>query len=436
MTQPTLFNPFPGPPPIEAKGRDAIHAVAFRAAVEGADAYHGVRSALRRDGAIVRLGNRFVTLAKYREIAFVSLGHAAVSAAYGAHDALGQAITQGFVAGPNPLPPEIPFRATRVLPGRPGQAGTAEVLSDVLELAQGLGQRDLLVLLVTPGAAVSLAAAPPGLDAAAWNRWLGSLSDAGATAREVAEVVRALGTGGVGGGVGRAGGRADVVTLVVERGDGGVLVGGGPASAVLPAERVAARSILQRLGLFAGLPPAARDSLAPDGTLSSGMSPSVHRPVAVAGPSDALRSAGDAISGRGYTSRLAAMTIPGTPAAAAETFLDRVDEVVARGLGDGNANTKGIVVFAPATLEVPEGGDERREFPAFVQAAAARIRRRGMSVGAYQTSALGEPPGAAGVVVDAAIPGTPVVPRPVPMRSGITDVGCLLVAFAPRETGG
>jgi hypothetical protein len=130
------------------------------------------------------------------------------------------------------------------------------------------------------------------------------------------------------------------------------------------------------------------------------------------------------------------MTIPGKSAAAAETFLDRVDEVVARGLGDGNANTKGIVVFAPATLEVPEGGDERREFPAFVQAAAARIRRRGMTVGAYQTSALPEPPGAAGVVVDAAVPGQPVVPRPVPMRSGITDVGCLLVAFAPRETGG
>ncbi|MCI4361831.1 MAG: DUF4147 domain-containing protein [Thermoplasmata archaeon] len=436
MTQPTLFNPFPGPPPIEAKGKDAIHAVAFRAAVEGADAYHGVRSALRRDGAVVRLGNRFVSLAKYREVAFVSLGHAAVSAAYGAHDALGPLLTQGFVAGPNPLPPEIPFRATKVPPGRPGEPGAAAVLADVLELAGGLGERDLLLLFVTPGASVSLAAPPPGFDASAWNHWLGTLAVAGATARDQAQVVRALGTGGVGGGVARAVPGADVVSLVVERGDGGVLVGGGPASAVLPAERVEARAVLERLGLLASLPAAARDTLAPDHSLPSGLGPNVRRPVAVSGPSDALRAAGDAISARGFTSRLAAMSIPGRPEAAAATFLDRVDEVVARGLGDGNANTKGIVVFAPTTFEVSEGGDERRDFPAFARAAAARIRRRGMTVGVYQTSALADPPGAAGVVVDAATPGAPVVPRPVPMRSGITDVGCLLVAYAPRETGG
>jgi glycerate 2-kinase len=436
VTDPTLFNPFPGPPPIEAKGRDAIHAVAFRAAVEGADAYHGVRSALRRDGPIVRLGNRFVSIASYREVAFVALGHAAVSAAYAAHDALGPMLTQGLVAGPHPLPPEIPFRATKVPPGRPGQTGAAAVLSDVLELAGGLGERDLLILLVTPGASISLAAPPPGFDPSAWNRWLAELSDAGATSREVAEVVRALGTGGVAGGVARAAGRADVVPLVVERTEGAVLVGGGPASPLLPEDRVAARAALERLGLFAGLPPAIRGSLAPDRSLPLGLGPNVHRPVAVAGPSDALRAAGDTISSRGYTSRLAAMTIPGRAAEAAHTFLDRADEVVARDLSERNPRTKGIVVFAPATLEVPEGGDERREFPEFTKAAAARIRRRGMTIGVYQTSALSDPPGAAGAVVDAATPGAPVSPRPLAMRSGITDVGCLLVAFAPREPSG
>jgi glycerate-2-kinase len=436
VTDPTLFNPFPGPPPIEAKGPDAIHAVSFRAAVEGADAYHGVRAAVRRDGPIVRLGNRFVAIAKYREIAFVSLGHAAVSAAYGAHDALGSLITQGFVAGPNPLPPEIPFRATKVLPGRPGQPGAAAVLSDVLELAGGLGERDLLLLLVTPGASVSMAGPPSGFDAGAWNRWLGSLSEAGASAREVAEIVRALGTGGVGGGVARAAGQADVVPLIVERGEGAVLVGGGPATPLLPTDRAAARAALLRLGLFEGLPAAARSSLSPDGSLPSGLGRNVHRPVAVAGPSDALRAAGDTISARGYTSRLAAMTIPGNAAVAAEVFLDRVDEVVTRDLSERNPKTKGLVVFAPASLEVPEGGDERREFPLFARTAAARIRRRGMTVGVYQTSALADPPGAAGVVVEASKPGVTVVPRPLGMRSGITDVGCLLVAFAPREPAG
>jgi glycerate-2-kinase len=425
-------NPFPGPP-TEGKGKDALHAVAFRAAVEGADAYHGVRSALRREGPTVRLGNRFAPIARFREIAFVSLGNAAISAGYGAHDALGKAITQGYLAGPNEVPPEIPFRGTLVPAGRPGGPGSAAALADVLELAAGLGPKDLLVLLITPGAVVPLAGPPPGLDLPAWGSWLADLKAAGATSVEVADVVRALGQGGVGGRIAAAAGSAEVLPLVVDRGEGGVRVGGGPSVPVAPRERVAARAVLERLGRLASLPAAARALLAPDTSLPLAFGPKVHRPVAVAGPAEALRSAGDAITTRGYTSRLAAMSIPGGPTAAAEEFVDRADGVVTTALSGGAPKSKGVVAFAPSTLDVPEGDDERVAFAEFARVASARIRRRGMTVGVYQTGALAVPKGAAGVVVEAAGAGAPSVPRPLAMRPGITDVGCLLVAFAPSE---
>ncbi|HEV8050267.1 MAG TPA: DUF4147 domain-containing protein [Thermoplasmata archaeon] len=425
-------NPFPNPP-SEGKGLDAMHAVAFRAAVEGADAYHGVRSALRRDGPTVRLGNRFAPIARFREIAFVALGHAAVSAAFGAHDALGSALTQGYVAGPNPVPPEIPFRGTLVAPGRPGSAGAVAALADVLELAQGLSEKDLLVLLVTPGAVVTLAAPPAGFDPSAWSSWLTDLRSAGATAMEIAGVVRVLGQGGVGGRLAEAAGAAEVLPLVVDRGEGGVRVGGGPTVAIAPEERVAARAALERVGKFAGLPPAARAALAPDPSTPLRSSRKLHRPVAVAGPAEALRSAGDAITTRGYTSRLAAMTIPGDAAAAAADFVDRADLVVSAAFAGAAPKSKGVVAFAPSTLDVPEGDDERRAFAEFARAASLRIRRRGMTVGVYQTSALPDPKGAAGVVVDAAGSAGPATPRALGMRPGITDVGCLLVALAPSE---
>jgi len=410
-----------------------MHAVAFRAAVEGADAYHGVRSALRRDGPTVRLGNRFAPIARFREVAFVALGHAAVSAAFGAHDALGRALTQGYIAGPNAVPPEIPFRGTVVAPGRPGSPGAAAALADVLELASGLTEKDLLVLLITPGASVTLAAPPPGFDGASWGAWLADVRSVGATAMEVAGLVRVLGQGGVGGRLAHAAGSAEVLPLIVDRGEGGVTVGGGPTVPVLPTERAGARATLERLGRFASLPAPARAALSADVSLPLGSSRKLHRPVAVAGPADALRAAGDAITNRGYTSRLAAMTIPGDAATAATSFVDLADVVVSAAFAGGAPRSKGVVAFAPSTLEVPEGDDERRSFAEFARAASLRIRRRGMTVGVYQTSALPDPKGAAGIVVDAAGSTGPSTPRPLAMRPGITDVGCLLVAFAPSE---
>jgi hypothetical protein len=427
--------PFPAPP-NEAKGRDPVHADAFRSAVEGADAYRGVRSALRRDGPTVRLGNRFVPLARFREVAFLALGNAAVSAAYAVHDALGLSVTQGLVVGPEPLPPDVPFRSAVVGAGRPGHDGAPAALAEILELAGGLSERDLLLLLVTPGAVVSLAGPPAGWGAEAWSGWLASLRDAGATAVETSQVVRALGTGGVGGGVARAARQAEVVPLVVDRGEGGVLVGGGPSIPVSGAERASARAAVARVGLFDRLPALARTGLAPDTSLASGPAPNVHRPVAVAGPSDALRAAGEAITARGYTARLSSLVHPGTVDVAAAAFLDRAEELVARAVSAPARGSKGVVVFGPATFEVPEGDDERRTFPKFAEVAAARIRRRGMTVGVYQTSALSNPKGAAGLVVEAGAANGPPSLRPLAMRPGITDVGCLMVALAPTEPTG
>jgi glycerate-2-kinase len=424
--------PFPAPPG-DAKGKDPVHATAFRNAVEGADAYRGIRSALRRDGATVRLGNRFVPLARYREVAFLALGNAAVSAAYAVHDALGPAATQGLVVGPNPLPVDVPFQHKIVGPGRPGHDGATAALADVLELASGLTERDLLVLLVTPGAVVTLAGPPAGWDPGGWGEWLERLRGAGATSAETADIVRALGSGGVGGGIARAAGKAEVVPLVVDRGEGGLRVGGGPASPLTDADRTAARAALQRLRAWETLPAPAREGLAPDASRPLGMGSNVHRPVAVAGPADALRGAGDAVAEREYTARLSAIAHPGGPEVVAESFLAAAEELVSRQIEARGKKSKGIVVFGGANFEVPEGGDEREAFRAFAGAASQRIRRRGMTVGVYQTSALPEPKGAPGLVVDASAGDRPAVPRALGMRPGITDVGCLVVAVVPSE---
>ncbi|HKS59713.1 MAG TPA: hypothetical protein VJS68_02925, partial [Thermoplasmata archaeon] len=81
-----------------------------RAALDGADVYRAVRRALRVSEGTIRVGNRFVRAERYREVAFVSLGTAAVSAGLAVTRMLGERLTQGFVAGPTPAPAEIPFR--------------------------------------------------------------------------------------------------------------------------------------------------------------------------------------------------------------------------------------------------------------------------------------------------------------------------------------
>jgi hypothetical protein len=417
---------------------DAVYKAAFRAAVDDADAYRGTRAAIRLEGDTLRLGNRFVHLPRYREFAFIAVGHAAASQAFAVTHALGDRLTQGFVAGPDPAPEEVPFRSAKVPRGAVGSKDGEEAAGLLLELAGGLGERDLLVLLVSPGALASLALPPPGMTGAELRGLLGSLHRAGATSRETALVAAALAQGGVDGGLASAVKGAEVVSVVIDRGDGGGVVGGAPSGRLSDDQRREARHALERLGLLARLPGPAQERLASAALRPKPLPGSVGRPVVVSEPADALRGAADAVGERRYVPRLAHISYSEGPEATAAAFVARIEEILSAEKGLlGLTDRDGVAVLAGATFGVPEGFDERPALRSFLGAAAPLVRRRGTTIGAFATSGGEDPRDPSGLIVD-----MPTAEGPVPglrglgMRSGITDVGCLVMALVPsRPTG-
>jgi hypothetical protein len=432
---PFPWDPFPHGEP-DPKGPDPVHSLAFRSAVTAADAYHAVRLAVRREAGTLRIGNRFVLEGRYREVAFLAFGNAANSMALGALHAVGQRLTQGFLAGPEPVAADVPFRGVVVPPGWPGSPIADAAVQAAVELAAGLTEEDLLLLLLSPGALGALAGAPPGMTLSEFGRLLEQAHARGATGREVGLVTRVLGTGAVGGRLAAAVPRADLVSLVVERGDGPTVVGGGPTQPVDPVERVEVRSILSRTDLLSQVPSAAQAMLPPnarDATRARAV-----RPVVVASPSDGLRAASDAVFDKGWTVRLAFLELREGPEVAAERFLERSETLYQGEALTSDSRTKGVATFAMATLGLPEGLDEGPALGRFLSRAQELLRRREMSVGLFRTGGDARatpafPPGA--VVGTPTEPDDRVTPgraRAVRMRAGVTDVGCLAVALYPR----
>ncbi|HEY1199169.1 MAG TPA: DUF4147 domain-containing protein [Thermoplasmata archaeon] len=437
------WDPFPPSGEPDPKGPDPIHTIAFRAAVTSADAYRSVRLALRRESGSLRVGNRFVADGRYRQVAFLAFGNAANSMALAALHAVGDGLTQGFLAGPEPVVPEIPFRGTRVPPGWGGAPEAEEAIAAATELAGGLSEQDLLLVLLSGGAVRCLTRPPRGMGEEEFGGFLRDAHGRGATGAEVGLLSRVLGEGAVAGRLASAITRADAATLIVDRGDGPRVLGGGPIHPLGPTERGECRELLARLGLAEALPPPVREALGNGEAPGAALPDRIARPVVVASPGDALKSAADAVFEKGWTSRLAFLSLREAPTTTAERFLARAEDLyVAEGLST-DSRTKGVGAFAMTTLGLPEGVDEGPAFGEFLTAARTELRRREMSVGLFRTAgAVGAPEYPAGAVVGAATdPDSRVRPdraRVVAMRRGITDVGMLAVALypAPMATKG
>ena len=430
------WDPFPPSGEPDPKGPDPLHAIAFRAAVTSADAYRSVRLALRRDAGTLRIGNRFVTDGRYRQVAFLAFGNAANSMALAALDAVGDRLTQGFLAGPEPVLADLPFRGTRVGPGWGGAPEAESVVAAATELSGGLSEQDLLLVLLSGGAVRSLLQPPEGLRPEEFGNVLAEAHRRGASGAEVALLSRVLGRGAVAGRLALVPSRADVATLIVDRGDGARLLGGGPMHPLGPDERRAGLEVLARVGLSAMLPPALASADGPTPLSNPGLPERIARPVVVASPGDALKAAADAVFDKGWTSRLAFLSLPDPPAAAADKFLSRADDLyVAEGL-TAESRTKGVGAFAMTTLGLPEGVDEGPALGEFLTAARDGLRRRDMSLGLFRTAgAVGASEYPAGAVVGAPTDRELVVrpdrARVVAMRRGITDVGMLATALVP-----
>ncbi len=434
----------PEAPPFEPR---SPFETAFRAAIEGADAYRAVRAGLRLHEEILRIGNRFVPVARFREIAFVALGNAAGSMGLAAQEMLGERLTQGLVAGAVPPPPALQFQHVRVPDAWPGSSAADTARSNLLELATGLGSDDLLLLLLSPGALSVTAGPPVGWDGAGWRRLLTDV-DARSGALSAARVARGLGTGATGGRLASAVRAPLVVTLVVDRGEGPESVGGGPTIPLSDTERSAVAP------LVAGSDAA---GLTPTAVPASG--PNVHRPVVVTGPADAIEAAGNLLAGQGWISRLVGVHIPGGPEEVAARFVegmetirnDQVSEprsvrsgpdaalestvpsipVPTTDTPSARPESRGLAVFATATFDTVEGGERGEEVRSFLETASRRTVRREAYVGALRTAGgIPDRGGAAGGWMARRVgSGTPT--ESFEVRAGFTDVGTLLVGFVP-----
>jgi hypothetical protein len=417
----------------KGEGPDSLPRKAFRGAVTNADAYQATRAAVRVEGDVLRLGNRFVPVGKYREIAFVAAGNAAVSQSLALVHGLGARLAQGFLAGPDRAPPEIPFRWLQVPKGDPGSRAGVEAAGLSLELAAGLGPNDLLIVLVSAGAIASLAIPDPTRTPMPTGDWISALRASGASSREIALVEAVSFGGAVDGGLAEAAGAAEVQPIVVDRGDGGETVGGAPTRRLLPAERELARAALERARARTVVRPSdwpAPRSSGPGSPLPS----TVGRPVVVAAPDDALRGAADAVGEKRYLPRLAQRFYPGGPEKVAQEFTGRLDELLRTEAGAlAHGDREGLVAFATATFDVPEGLDERPAIHRFLAEARPRLRHRGALIGGFATSGGEVPADPAGGFVEAgpSSMGEVLRVRGVPMQPGITDVGCLILAVVP-----
>jgi Domain of unknown function (DUF4147) len=409
----------------------------YRGAMTDADAYRAVRAAIRVEQGTLRLGNRFVPADQYREIAFVALGNAAPSLALGAWEALGERLTQGIVAGPAPLPTSVPFRAWELPLGWPGNERGLTTVDAVDELAAGLGPRDLLLLLLSPGSMAGLSKPPAGLPGEEWSSFLRALSGAGLPGSGIAEVVRVAGLGLCGGRLGARPGAGSVETLIVDRGDGPGLVGGGPTVPVTEEEHARVRAVLAAQP--EGTVPLPITRTMQDHFSAHASAAGVDRPVVLLGPPDALQGASGVLADRKWFCRLAATTITEAPEAAARRLVERAEELVrdfkgvpgARAIGaPRNDRPNGLAVLAGLTLGVPEGIDEGPAIERFLASASAVVARRGSSVALLPTAgALAK--GGEGAGRSVSTGAEPL--SAIPMRAGLTDVGSIAILFLPAE---
>lgn len=423
-----FYEPLPPSAGPAITGPDAVHRAAYRGAVTGADAYRATRQAVQRLDDVLRTGNRFQRIDPLREIAFVAVGDAAVSQAMAVLDSLGERVTQGFLAGPLKPPPEVPFRsvvAPTAPPGRPAGTGVA---ASALELAGGLGEHDLLLVLVSPGSLGLLSEPPKGFGADAWRATVERWGSAGATGTELDLLVRLLSGGAAAGRLADAASGAQVETLVVDRGEGGVAVGGGPTRSPTDVERDRARATLERIGEWGRLDATVRASIGRDSSRRDPLPRSVQRPVVVAGPAEALRGAADAVGEKKWMPRLASIRLSGGPEAAAREFSASVEKLLIDQLPLARAaGREGIVAFGATYLEEVEGTDERPGMVRFLRTAQSLLTRRSVTVSIARTSGAdsGEPPGY--------VVGATGMARGMAMRSGVTSVGELVVAQVPAD---
>jgi glycerate-2-kinase len=413
----------------EPESRRAVSAI-LQEAVKGADAYLAVRRAVRREEGALRVGNLFVPEEALGEVAFVAVGNCAAPMAQALHDALGEQLTQGFVAGPMPPPPPWPFLYYPVVdPVLPTPEGMG-VADHALELAGSLGERDLFIPLLSPGGLGMLGSPPPGVPLEEYRETLETVA-AGPAGPSLLPLAAALWGRAQGGRLARAAARARVEALLIEYGQGGGPVAGMPTLTVAETSRERLREGLLAQGLLSRLPRPLTEAfrgppLSPP--------PRTHS-VVIAGPTDALEAAGEEASDHRHRPRLLGVHDPSPPREAAQNLTGAVEEFAPL---LPSKPGEGIALFQGLGLGRPEGGITREDLADFLEEAHRTLLRRNALVAILLTSgSLGDRTRPSGGIIGAQTPfdrreflrgGTGALD----LRPGFSDVGAVAVAYLTR----
>ena len=424
-------------PADDAQAQDRKDLVeVLTSAIRGADAYAAVRRAVKLEEGVLHIGNRFVKRSKIREVAFLAVGNCAGAMARGFHDALGEVVTQGLVGGPEAPPDPWPFLFRKVVdPTLPSAEGVA-LAAEAIEMAEGLGENDLFLPLLSPGALGMLASPPEGWDLTSYQELMRKLLASPNAETDLPTVAAAL-SPVQGGGLARAAAKVPTEALLVDRGAGARVLGGAPTLPSGPDSRIRARTVLERARLFDRLPSRIRETLVPDTSVPAGARQDLHN-VIVASPEDALETAGAEAGLRKHRPRLVELHDASPPEAAAEAFLRALEKHAA---GRTFAPGEGIALFTGLSLATPEGGENQAALARFLAAAQSGLRRRGASLAVLSTGGSLRPEVTpSGGLVDArgtysAVDLKPRAQGALDLAPGFTDVGTVAVLYVsgPRR---
>jgi hydroxypyruvate reductase len=239
---------------IDEMRDDAL--AAFHAAVAAVQPARLIPTAVSVDGNCVSIRGEALPEVAGRQVV-AALGKAAPTLAEAWLELLPDWADELLVLTPHDVPvPDRVATHAEVLRGAhpsPDEQGEASCRR-LLELAESLGEDDLLLVLLSGGASALLAAPRPGLTLDDIRATTTALLSSGATIHQLNAVRRQL-LAAAGGGLGRAAAPARVVTLVLSDVLGDLIpdIGSGP-TVPSPTTAADALGVLGGLGVVADLP--------------------------------------------------------------------------------------------------------------------------------------------------------------------------------------
>ncbi|MBI3015813.1 MAG: glycerate kinase [Candidatus Tectomicrobia bacterium] len=241
----------------------------FRAAVRACDAGNLVRQALRRNGEILTIAGKEVSLAGSRRVIVIGAGKASARMAAAVEEILGDRIAAGLVVGKKSQPPSTEHRASPALQKIQVMEASHPVPDEgsllgslrILDLISSATDRDLILCLISGGGSALLASPMPPVTLEEKQEVTRLLLKSGAPIQDLNTVRKHL-SQVKGGRLAQAAFPARILTLVISDvvGDPLDVIASGP-TVPDPTTYGEARRILAGLDLWEECPPGVRELL-------------------------------------------------------------------------------------------------------------------------------------------------------------------------------